>query len=404
MRYKIIKVIMITSFLFLLIAFCKREVDMVTVPIKLDHNRMLVDAEIQKQDGVWRKVLLWIDTGNPDFFISESLANDLGIDLSKASEQTRDGALEVPTPSNIRINGMILNFKGAKSKVIFNPRWLFTAMHIDANLPSRVLQEYQVVFDYPKRTLTLAKPGSLDHFGIPASAVIHPNTGIVQIDAEIYGDSLSFALDNGASYSFTSEAELARILEHRPECSKSKGALGCANIWGWWPGEESWNMIRVPEIKWGSVALSDVGLVGLPETFPLAVWYSQKTARPVDGILGPNAYKSYRVEIDYQNSTVYFEKSLDVEFDDMDMIGLTLRPETDGNYSIIGIAEEHEKPSLEGVEPGDILIKVDDLVVKNSTMGTVVDALRGNPGDLHRLLLERNGKQFEVVGLVKRFL
>ncbi len=395
---------MITSFIFLLITFCKREVDMVTVPIKLDHNRMLVNAEIQKQDGTWRKVLLWVDTGNPDFFISESLANELGIDLSDASEQTENGALEVPIPSSIRIGGMTLNFRRAKSKVIFNPRWLFTTMHIDANLPSTVLQEYQVVFDYPKRKLTLAKPGSLDHFGIPASAVIHPNTGIVQIDAEIYGDSLSFALDNGASYSFTSEAVLAKILEHQPECSKSKGALGCANIWGWWPGEDSWNIIKVPEIKWGSIALSDVGLVGLPESFPLAVWYSQKTARPVAGILGPNAYKSYRVAIDYQNSAVYFEKSLDVEFDDMDIIGLTLRPEPDGNYSIIGIAEEHEKPSLEGIMPGDILVKVDDLIVNDSTMGTVIDALRGKPGDSHRLIIERNGKQFEVVGLVRRFL
>jgi hypothetical protein len=404
MKNKIIKLLTITSFVFLLITFCKREVDMVTVPIKLDHNRMLVNAEIQKQDGTWRKVLLWVDTGNPDFFISESLANDLRIDLSDSSEKTVNGALEVSIPVNIRIGDMNLDFKRAKSKVILNPRWLFTTMHIDANLPSRVLQEYQVIFDYPKRKLTLAKSGSLDHVGIPASAVIHPNTGIVQIAAEIYGDSLSFALDNGASYSFASEAVLAKILELRPECSKSKGALGCANIWGWWPGEESWSILRVPEIKWGSVTLSDVGLVGLPESFPLATWYSQKTAQPVDGILGPNAYKSYRVEIDYQNSTVYFEKRLDVEFDDMDIVGLTLRPEPNGNYSIIGIAEEHEEPSLEGVEPGDILIKVDDLVVKNSTMGTVVDALRGKPGDSHRLILERNGKQFEVIGLVKRFL
>jgi C-terminal processing protease CtpA/Prc len=132
--------------------------------------------------------------------------------------------------------------------------------------------------------------------------------------------------------------------------------------------------------------------------------YSQKTAQPVAGILGPNAYKAYRVEIDYQHSTVYFEKHQEIEFNDMDMAGLTLRPEPDGNYSIIGIAEEHETPSLDGIMPGDTLVKVDGLIVKNSTMGTVVDALRGKPGDVHRLLIEHNGRQFEVVGVVKRFL
>jgi hypothetical protein len=116
-------------------------------------------------------------------------------------------------------------------------------------LPSTVLQQYQVIFDYPNRKLTLAEPGILDHVGIPVSAIVHPNTGIIQISAEIYGDSMSFALDNGASYSFTTEAVLAKILRHQPECSQCKGALGCANIWGWWPGEESWNIIRVPKIK-----------------------------------------------------------------------------------------------------------------------------------------------------------
>ena len=37
-------------------------------------------------------------------------------------------------------------------------------------------------------------------------------------------------------------------------------------------------------------------------------------------------------------------------------------------------------------------------------MGTVIDALRGKPGDTHHLILEHDGKQFEIVGTVKRFL
>jgi len=34
----------------------------VTVPFVLDHNRMLVDAEIQRPDGTWCKIRLWVDT------------------------------------------------------------------------------------------------------------------------------------------------------------------------------------------------------------------------------------------------------------------------------------------------------------------------------------------------------
>jgi hypothetical protein len=38
----------------------------VTAPIILDHNRMLVDAEIRGNDRTWHKVRLWVDSGNPD--------------------------------------------------------------------------------------------------------------------------------------------------------------------------------------------------------------------------------------------------------------------------------------------------------------------------------------------------
>ena len=160
----------------------------------------------------------------------------------------------------------------------------------------------------------------------------------------------------------------------------------------------------MPEIKWGSVIFAEVGLVALPDSFPLVVWYSRKSARPVDGILGPNVFKSCRVEIDYPGSAVYFKKGPESDFHDMDMVGLTLRPEMDGNYSIIGVAEKDGIPAVEGIESGDILVKVDDLPVKNATMGTVIDALRGKPGDTHHLIIKREGRQFEVVGTVKRFL
>lgn len=124
----------------------------VTVPFTLDHNRMLVDAEIERPDGSWRPVKLWVDTGNPDFIMSETLARDLGVDLSAAT-----GNFETSAPT-VRIGGMPLDFSATKCRVMFQPFWLFAATHNDANLPSTVLMHYQVVFDYPAGKLTLAAP------------------------------------------------------------------------------------------------------------------------------------------------------------------------------------------------------------------------------------------------------
>jgi hypothetical protein len=167
-------------------------------------------------------------------------------------------------------------------------------------------------------------------------------------------------------------------------------------------------MVRLPEMQCGSVRLDSIGIAGLPDFFPngtgLGEWYSQKTARAVDGFLGPNAFKNYRIEFDYQNQLVYFDKRIESDPHDMDLVGLTLRPEADGSYLIIGIASKDGKRVMEGVEPMDVLLKIDDFLVTGATMGAVEDALRGKPGDIHILTVERKNQQFRIEAKVERFL
>jgi hypothetical protein len=77
----------------------------------------------------------------------------------------------------------------------------------------------------------------------------------------------------------------------------------------------------------------------------LGAWYSQKAAKPVVGFLGPNALKGLRVEIDYAKGAV-----------------------------------------------------------SAATLGTVVDALGGKPGDVRVLVLDRQGKRIRVEARVHRFM
>ena len=401
MSSKIIQSCLLVLLTLLFISCAKSSEDIVTVPIKYDHNRILVEAEIQKKDGTWRNVLLWVDTGNPNFFISESLGEDLGIDLSTAHEEGFDVVYSNDTQINLRIGDMLLDFSSPKKKVVLNPKWLFTTMNIDANIPSTVLMKYQVVFDNTAKTLTLAKSGKLAHQGELAPALINRETGIVQIKAD---HNLSFALDNGASYSFITEKAYSIYKNIYPNIPVVYGAAGCANIWGWWPKESEWLVTRIPRVEWGTVGFSNVGVVVLPNEFSLFDEYSKKTVSSVDGLLGPNILNSYRVEIDYTNNSVYFEKTKIEQADEMNIVGITLRPELDGNYSVLGIVNKDDVPVVEGVYKGDILIMIDDMNVKGKTMGTVVDALRGKPGDTHTLQLERNGKRIEVKCKVKHLL
>jgi hypothetical protein len=388
----------------------KSETGSATLPFVLDHNRMIVDAVIDLSDGTSRKIRLWVDTGNPEFFMTEALARDLGIDLSAADDKQGGTlqSLEVPAPTGIRIGGMPLDFTDVTSKVMFQPRWLFDAMHNEANLPATVLKKYHVVLDYPAKAITISEPGAAKPRGARAPASVHPETGIVQIDAVIDGDSVSFALDNGASYSYTSADLVSRMIERNPEWPRCRGAVGCANIWGWWPQEPEWPVVRIPAMEWGTVRLAGVGIAGLPSFFPngsnVGEWYSRKTARPVVGFLGPNAFAAYRVEIDYAGSAVYFEKKAEPVTRDMDLVGLTIRLGADGVYEVLGAAVAEGKTTVEGVKPGDRLIQIDALETTGATMGTVVDALRGKPGDIRVLILERDGQRLRVEARVERYL
>jgi hypothetical protein len=291
----------------------------------------------------------------------------------------------------------------------FQPFWLFSTMQIDGNLPSAVLKKYHIILDYPKQQLTIAQPGSVKPRGIASSASIHPQTGIVQLDATLDGNLYSFALDMGASYSFISEEFLAAILGKHPELNKITGTLGCANMWGWWPANEQlFTLVRIPEIQWGNVVLKNVGIAGVPDFSPngptLGQWYSLKTVRPVNGFLGSNVFKNYRLEIDYLNSMVYFEKGTEPDMAEMDMVGLSVRQLPDYSYQVVGIVNKNGKTSVEGVEPGDIITYIDGYHTKGATMGNVVDKLRGNVGDKRVLLLERNGKQLRIEAHVEHFL
>jgi len=374
-----------------------------TVPFILDHNRMVVEAEFQRKDGGWRKARLWVDTGNPDFFIDESLALDLGIgiDAGKAEQ-------EIPAPANVRIGGMPVDFGGVKSSVDFETKWLFNTIHNDGNLPSTVLKKYHVVFDYPNRRMTLAEPGILKPRGVRSEATIHPTTGIVQMDAVIDGEKYSLALDNGASGSFVPDTLLAELSKRHPEWPKSEGAVGCANIWGRWPGEGRWPMVRIPEILWGTSNFTDTVIVGLPPIFmgrtDIAARYSLKTAHPVQGFLGPNAFKTFRVEIVYPESVVYFEKGPEAGSPEMDIVRLTVGPLDDGRYSVIGVLGADGKPVVAGVEMGDVLLHVGDLETTGATMGTVIDSLRGKPGEVRILKLDRDGIPIAVEARVERIL
>lgn len=87
---------------------------------------------------------------------------------------------------------------------------------------------------------------------------------------------------------------------------------------------------------------------------------------------------------------------------DLDIVGLTLRPDANGGITIASIVNQNGKPVVDGILPGDKLIRVDKVEVASATMGEVVDALRGIPGSTRTLTIEREGKRLTINAKVRR--
>ena len=146
-----------------------------------------------------------------------------------------------------------------------------------------------------------------------------------------------------------------------------------------------------------------VGVVGLGRGMSHLGIFSQRDDTKVVAVCDVDGDRASKVKQDSGAEKAYTNYN---EFlsHDMDIVGLTLRPEADGRYRVIGITVVNGKPSVPGVEPGDVLLKIENLEATTATMGTVVDALRGRPGDRRTLLLERDGERFLIEARVERFL
>ena len=380
----------------------------VTSSFVLDHNRMLVKAEIQKKDGTWKKILLWVDSGNPDFLISRQLALEAGFISDEDSAKVVRGELEINTPISIKTGEMELDYSAAKSIVIFKPFWVFGETHADATIPSTVLMKYDVAFNYPGKEITFSKPGTMKFRGTKIPININPSTGILQIDGMLGSDSISFALDNGASFTFGSTEFLENLKNKYPGLPLCAGAVGYANMWGWGLNENSWIVTHIPKIAFGTLILENVGITIPPDYndkgYGMMDWYSKKTYKPVNGFLGPNSFKDFKVGIDYVNREIYFEGQYNSRPHDMDIVGITLRPQENGTYVITGTGIKNETPLVREIQSGDLLIRINDFNVKNETMGNVVDALRGIPGEIKHLTLQRNGRMIDIEAKVQSIL
>ena len=108
----------------------------VTVPAVIDHNRVVINADVVLPDGSTQRVRAWVDNGNPDLYMSRRVAILLGLAVSCDAHECSS-----PPPRQIVVGGMTISLGGVKeAKIPLKPvnaaAVLAAGMNVEITLPS----------------------------------------------------------------------------------------------------------------------------------------------------------------------------------------------------------------------------------------------------------------------------
>jgi hypothetical protein len=377
----------------------------VTVPAVIDHNRIVIDVDIPRPDGQTEHVHAWVDNGNPELELSRHLAAQLGLKVSCDDTECKSS----PPPA-IGIGGMQVPLTEIKEahiplKPVGAASVLASGLNAEINIPSIVLRHYDVLVDFPEKKLSIGSRGTIHFLGQSVKSQFSLGNGLIQILSQIENKKYNLALDLGSNISFLSDELFDKLAAAHPAWPNMIGAVGSANTWGL-DDEPKWKVMRLDRLQYGPLFLTNVAFVDFSKD--RMEYFEKRAGIPTAGLVGSQALQNYRVGLDYAHSTVYFDIGRTFNFPDFDVVGLILRPENDGQFSILGVAEFEGKPSVttgvDGIQPGDRLIGVNGIPVLGSTMGQVWKMLGGTPGQERKLTIERGGREFTVAAAVQHFL
>jgi hypothetical protein len=247
--------------------------------------------------------------------------------------------------------------------------------------------------------MTVARPGVLKPRGVAVPCRVNPRTGLFMIAATLDGENVWLGVDNGSAGTWVSDTLTRAWQARHPDWPHAVGAAGSANFFGF-PFESQGTLMRLPELGIGALRTRDVAVLGVGQS--MFDWYSKKSAGPVLGFIGANVLRRFRVEIDFPTRTTWWQAGPAAAARDLDIVGLTLRPEPGGGVTVAGVVTKNDKPVVDGAQPGDRLVSVDGRELATARMGDVVDALRGEPGATRTLVLEREGKRLTIQARVTR--
>jgi len=395
----------------------------VTVPFVFDNNRVFVPVALTAPDGTVHKTLAFVNMGSGAFVLANKLYRELGIsDGSKLSMAI--GAMQIAVDPRVvqpedQVNSISIRINPfhkplTSAEIARRPggsmAQLSAPMDVEAVIPPGLLQNFQVVFDYGAKTITLAPPGTLKPDGIAVPFRLNAKTGFATLDLTIDGRRTLMVIDDGGSYSAVLGSVASEWLATHPSWLRSEGGVGESNLIMDGGIDVGAPVLKIPNATLGPLKLDELGVMsptiggvlGGFVTHTFIDYYSEKAGEEVNGWIGGNVLKSFRLTLEYSNCVSYWLQETPIDTHDLDQVGITLAHS--GNMTTVaGIAKKNGVATVSSVMAGDQIVSIGGRPTAAMTRGELLDALHGTPGEHRHLVLKRNGKLVEVDTVVTAF-
>src|SRR5579863_17809 len=167
----------------------------VTVPVTLDHDRVVIDIYLPLPGGSTKRVRGWVDNGDTDVWMSRRAATLMGLSITCTDQEC-----SAPPPTAIKIGEMHIPLADLpRVRIPLKPpsadSVMAPGMSAEIKIPSSVLRKYDVLINYPDREFSIGVPGGLKFNGVKDKMMVGAD-GLIQIPSKIENKNFTLGLDN----------------------------------------------------------------------------------------------------------------------------------------------------------------------------------------------------------------
>lgn len=289
------------------------------LPVKYDEHRFYVQPVTE--DGT--TLNFFTDTGG-GLFVFSDVVERLKLPVQKPEAEGAPGAVMLP---EFKSNAAIPAPLGSRERLSVAP--VSMRNHLSHDWSGMLGQQWFAgrvwTFDYPNRRLLLraaedlpkTKPEHKIVLGFQINAAGRRTTNFPRIAVTIDGETVDLLLDTGATTDLTGAA-LQSLKDNHPAV-RATSFITTSVFERWRKAHPDWRvienaeneskaaMIEVPEIRVGGYRTGAVWFTVRPDK-NFHEYMSQWMDKKVEGALGGNALRYFRITVDYPGSVAVFER------------------------------------------------------------------------------------------------